>query len=474
MALANKLAFGIEKSKRKFHLRLARYIGMTDAVEAFRKERSSRGEDDKPLALLDVGAGHGRTLQYLRARGLDQGISFFGIDNAQERHDRLFEPERWEFRLLDVEKGLPYPDASFDIVICEQVLEHLEHPDAVLREISRVIKPGAMAILGVPSFPPGLAWIRRRIVPRVDRLLGKQRDHAQVFTKGSFTDLISQSGALEVQKVQAFRWVSGGILAPLENLEWWYRFSRRVATAAPSLAVEVQVIAHRPVAPGPSIALPHKPAVVRLLQSWGTDARRPGLQVTIAFLFVMIMCGLAGAVLSDRTSHHWFGDESGLLDRFSVAAWLGLGAMSLFALPGALLRVLAAAGCLAVAGIEAEWWRLHEIAPWADGWVIPAGLLGFAAIASAVLMQRRRLKRPWIGVLLAGLLGIALSQIAKLSPEVLYSWFAIRLSNATSKIMQSLEEGAEFTTPILLCIAILVGWSQKWSIPTMRPPAAAA
>jgi SAM-dependent methyltransferase len=42
------------------------------------------------------------------------------------------------------------PEASFDAVLCTQVLEHCEDPAAVLREVARILKPGGALILAVP------------------------------------------------------------------------------------------------------------------------------------------------------------------------------------------------------------------------------------------------------------------------------------------------------------------------------------
>lgn len=46
---------------------------------------------------------------------------------------------------------LPYKDASFDLVTCTEVIEHLEHYRSVLREISRVLRPGGVCILSTPN-----------------------------------------------------------------------------------------------------------------------------------------------------------------------------------------------------------------------------------------------------------------------------------------------------------------------------------
>ena len=47
--------------------------------------------------------------------------------------------------------ALPYPDASFDLITCTEVIEHLEHYRFAVREINRVLRPGGVLILSTPN-----------------------------------------------------------------------------------------------------------------------------------------------------------------------------------------------------------------------------------------------------------------------------------------------------------------------------------
>ncbi|MGD0824364.1 MAG: class I SAM-dependent methyltransferase [Terriglobales bacterium] len=72
-------------------------------------------------------------------------------------------------------RNMPLSDASMDVVMITQVLEHIPDPIAVIGEIRRVLKPGGTLLLSVPSIfpqhgspgdywrymPQGLQWILR-------------------------------------------------------------------------------------------------------------------------------------------------------------------------------------------------------------------------------------------------------------------------------------------------------------------------
>jgi 2-polyprenyl-3-methyl-5-hydroxy-6-metoxy-1,4-benzoquinol methylase len=46
---------------------------------------------------------------------------------------------------------LPFADASFDRVFCTEVLEHVQHPERVVQEIARALRPGGRAVLSLPN-----------------------------------------------------------------------------------------------------------------------------------------------------------------------------------------------------------------------------------------------------------------------------------------------------------------------------------
>jgi SAM-dependent methyltransferase len=53
-------------------------------------------------------------------------------------------------RNIDLQ-ALPFASATYDLVVCNHVLEHLPDDESALREIARVLAPGGLAVLTVPG-----------------------------------------------------------------------------------------------------------------------------------------------------------------------------------------------------------------------------------------------------------------------------------------------------------------------------------
>jgi SAM-dependent methyltransferase len=82
----------------------------------------------------------------------------------------FFEPYAREYVGVDIDnpaadlegsaEALPVPDASFDLVLCTQVLEHVSAPELAVRELHRVLAPGGRALAsthGVQVYHPSPA-----------------------------------------------------------------------------------------------------------------------------------------------------------------------------------------------------------------------------------------------------------------------------------------------------------------------------
>lgn len=100
--------------------------------------------------VLDVGAGHGMLLSLL----VELGHECHGLDVIDQP---AIYPETYkkgiEFHRCNVEaEPIPYPDESFDAVVCCQVLEHFTHSHLpAMKEIRRVLRPGGIVEVDVPN-----------------------------------------------------------------------------------------------------------------------------------------------------------------------------------------------------------------------------------------------------------------------------------------------------------------------------------
>jgi SAM-dependent methyltransferase len=104
---------------------------------------------------LDLGCGYGgRTVFYAREGGTR---AIHGLDITDEviRRCRLLAAEldapHTQFEVGRAEH-LPYPAASFDLVLSYDVLEHVDDPRSAMQEIARVLRPGGEAWLVFPTY----------------------------------------------------------------------------------------------------------------------------------------------------------------------------------------------------------------------------------------------------------------------------------------------------------------------------------
>ena len=98
--------------------------------------------DMKNKKVLDIGCGGGFTCEFLASRG----ALMTGIDRAEVLLNTAREHAVQSNLAIDYQLGnatsLHFSDASFDVVTCFDVLEHITHWKLVISEAFRVLKPG--------------------------------------------------------------------------------------------------------------------------------------------------------------------------------------------------------------------------------------------------------------------------------------------------------------------------------------------
>lgn len=155
-----------------------------------------------PQQILDIGC-HGGTFteaisrQFPRAKVFGIDICSHLIAYAQKKRPKI------NFKVASAEK-LPFPDRTFQLVTCFDMLEHLSNPGKALDEISRVLSGGGILVLTVPSenliykltwwfwtvFGAGRVW---------------QETHVQNFSHHKIDDILKDTG-FQVNKKQLINW----------------------------------------------------------------------------------------------------------------------------------------------------------------------------------------------------------------------------------------------------------------------------
>jgi SAM-dependent methyltransferase len=100
-------------------------------------------EDLLNKKILDCPAGDGRTSFLLNKKGADL--------KSADLFPEFFEPKELNCETVDISKGLPYKDEEFDIVVCQEGIEHFPDQLAVLNEFSRILKVQGELLITTPN-----------------------------------------------------------------------------------------------------------------------------------------------------------------------------------------------------------------------------------------------------------------------------------------------------------------------------------
>ncbi len=149
------------KSGITYHVRAA----LSAWLEA---EAARAGTDLGRYRVLDVGCGIKPYLPYFEPYAAE----YVGVDLENPAAD-----------LEGSVEALPVEDASYDLVLCTQVLEHVTDPDVAVRELHRVAAPGGRVLAsthGVQVYHPSPTDYWRWTHTGLERLFARNGDWAQV------------------------------------------------------------------------------------------------------------------------------------------------------------------------------------------------------------------------------------------------------------------------------------------------------
>jgi SAM-dependent methyltransferase len=141
-------------------------------------------EQVRPRTVLDAGCGEGFVVSFLKER--DPSLQLTGTDlNADAiQYAREHFSDTADFRIGDI-YDLPFETDAFDLVICSEVLEHLDKPERALEELKRVSREHVL--ITVP-LEPYFQWLNN-----LGRLVGIGDDigHVNFWKRQDFDELMA-------------------------------------------------------------------------------------------------------------------------------------------------------------------------------------------------------------------------------------------------------------------------------------------
>lgn len=143
--------------------------------------------------VLDIGCYDGSISVLYKNEGRND---VEGVD-ISEHAVELAKQKGIKAQVADLENGLPFPDAFFDVVVAGEVIEHVLNIDFLLDEIKRVLKPRGFIVITTPN----LASLGRRILllfgrnPLIEtRWTEGAAGHVRYFIKDSLFELMRVHG----------------------------------------------------------------------------------------------------------------------------------------------------------------------------------------------------------------------------------------------------------------------------------------
>jgi SAM-dependent methyltransferase len=189
--------------------------------------RHAAGLEEKPLRLLDLGLGSGADLENIRAALGHRTLELFGVD-SYEPNVRAGRERGVKVVSIDIEREpLPFADASFDLVVANQILEHTKEIFWIVSEAARVLAPGGALLVGVPNLASlhSRAMLALGMQPSPIDVLGP---HIRGFVKSGLEGFLQEGGFFQVVELK------GSNFYPFPRM-----LAKPLARAFPGLAVSL-------------------------------------------------------------------------------------------------------------------------------------------------------------------------------------------------------------------------------------------
>jgi SAM-dependent methyltransferase len=190
-----------------------------EAHDAARSLISAQFPSARGLVAIDAAAGNGYMSQWL----IDQGFAVRPFDLAPAG----FAAQGAVCAVADLNREIPAPDAVADVAVSIETIEHLENPFQLVRELTRVTKPGGLVVITTPN----VHFIRARLKALLSgtstyfEFVAKDPwgQHITPFSLGQLLYAFDRDGLVPVHVSSVGprkRWATEGVFETLNGLTW--------------------------------------------------------------------------------------------------------------------------------------------------------------------------------------------------------------------------------------------------------------
>ena len=178
---------------------------------------------DQPFnTMLDIGCGTGHLLQHYIAKN----VTGIGIDYSPTIITHHAREKKFPASQADV-NDMPFVEASFDLVTCFGLIEHLDDPIGALSEIRRITQPGGRAMITVPRITGVFPFLVPFWYVSGGRYkYGWQNMVGKMYTKKRFTQQLHAAG-WQIETLHPFK---GGSVLEWLNLPFNANAARFIET----------------------------------------------------------------------------------------------------------------------------------------------------------------------------------------------------------------------------------------------------
>lgn len=102
--------------------------------------------DSDPVNILEIGVGNGNLMLNL-ARQLPYKLTAYGIDISILQLKQIPLSDNKIIQVVGSGDNLPFADNQFDIVFCSEVIQHIDDPSGIFKEMNRVVKQNGKCVV---------------------------------------------------------------------------------------------------------------------------------------------------------------------------------------------------------------------------------------------------------------------------------------------------------------------------------------